>query len=84
MNAFRRSVWMGSHYERRGRSVVLDAPAFIFRCPLCEYRMTALAREGIDTIRRTHVRTCHTDRITELAALDTIDRVPAHLRKDPV
>ena len=87
-NVFERSTWQGTRYGRRGRTVLLDQPALIFACPRCEYRMTALTTEGIETIRRTHVRTVHPALVAELAALDTIDRLyrndgkPRHLRCD--
>lgn len=75
-NTFEHSVWWGTRYTSRGRLFVLDQPAHIYRCPLCEYAMTALTGEGIDTIRRTHVRTCHVEHVAELAALTTLDRSP--------
>lgn len=75
-NLFEHCTWRGTRYVRRGRCFVLDAPAHIFACPLCEYGMTALTPEGIDTIRRTHVRTCHPEQVAELAALTTLDRAP--------
>ena len=80
VNPFAHSTWWGSRYAMRGRSVTMREPAWIFTCPACEYAMTALGREGIDTLRRTHVRTCHPHLILDLAALDTIDAAPRHLR----
>ena len=87
VNQFEHSVWFGSRYRRGSRSFVLDAPALIFACPLCEYRWTADHQEAIDTIRATHVRSVHPEHVAELAALD-IERatrlldhwLPRHLR----
>ena len=75
VNAFERSTWKGSRYIVRARVVSWEGLRWIFRCPLCEYGRTAWDREGIDVLRRTHVRTCHPMHVGELAALDTIDRV---------
>lgn len=72
-NTFDRSTWRGTRYRKGQRTIVLDEPSLIFACPLCEYRMTALAYEGIDAIRRAHVRTVHPSHVAELVALDSVD-----------
>ena len=84
MNAWAHSVWIGSRYEQRGRTVRMDKPGLIFRCPLCEYRMTARTDSEIRTVRRFHVYTAHPEAGEEVAALDGVAWTPQHLRKDPV
>lgn len=76
-----RSVWRGTQYgTASGRTVLLADPCWIFRCPACEYRMTAATGEAIRTVRRMHARTVHPRVVPTVDALDD-GSLPAHLAK---
>lgn len=69
------ATFQGTSVRVRGRTRYLEQLSHIFLCPApeCEYVMTALSEEGIDTIRRTHVRTCHPELLSDLLYREHFD-----------
>lgn len=62
------ATFQGTSFRVRGRTRYLDEMSQIFICPIaeCEYAMTALTVEAIDTVRRTHVRICHPELLADV------------------
>lgn len=56
-------IYKGTSFMQRGRRVQLKEVEHIFDCPHCEYVMTGLNEENIVTVRNTHVRICHPEKL---------------------